>query len=169
MVAFRHEPAQSKTTFILPAQGLAQCSLSTASGLDGCPLVGGILGWMGVLSKVGSWGFFICSPLSPQGRHKCECKSHYVGDGVDCEPEQLPLDRCLQDNGQCHPDANCADLHFQGQCGWGACPMHLSLQAWVRGVCRGQKKDEIKQKLKSPHIIQTTRGRRVDSQMDLEG
>lgn len=23
------------------------------------------------------------------------------------------MDRCLQDNGQCHPDATCADLHFQ--------------------------------------------------------
>uniref|UniRef100_A0A8C5P065 Stabilin 2 n=1 Tax=Jaculus jaculus TaxID=51337 RepID=A0A8C5P065_JACJA len=53
-----------------------------------------------------------CRMTGP-GRHKCECKSHYVGDGLDCEPEQLPLDRCLQDNGMCHPDANCADLHFQ--------------------------------------------------------
>ncbi|EGW09706.1 Stabilin-2 [Cricetulus griseus] len=53
-----------------------------------------------------------CRMTGP-GRHKCECKSHYVGDGLDCEPEQLPLDRCLQDNGQCHPDASCADLHFQ--------------------------------------------------------
>lgn len=38
---------------------------------------------------------------------------------MDCEPEQLPMDRCLQDNGQCHANANCADLHFQGQCGEG--------------------------------------------------
>ncbi|KAL1774739.1 stabilin-2 [Sigmodon hispidus] len=53
-----------------------------------------------------------CRMTGP-GKHKCECKSHYVGDGLDCEPEQLPLDRCLQDNGQCHPDANCVDLHFQ--------------------------------------------------------
>ncbi|GAB1295460.1 Stabilin-2 [Apodemus speciosus] len=53
-----------------------------------------------------------CSMTGP-GKNKCECKSHYVGDGRDCEPEQLPLDRCLQDNGQCHPDASCADLHFQ--------------------------------------------------------
>ncbi|XP_005865310.1 PREDICTED: stabilin-2 [Myotis brandtii] len=53
-----------------------------------------------------------CRMTSP-GRHKCECKSHYVGDGVDCEPEQLPIDRCLQDNGQCHADAHCTDLHFQ--------------------------------------------------------
>ncbi|XP_040843938.1 stabilin-2 [Ochotona curzoniae] len=53
-----------------------------------------------------------CKMTGP-GKHKCECKSHYVGDGVSCEPEKLPLDRCLQDNGQCHADANCADLHFQ--------------------------------------------------------
>uniref|UniRef100_A0A8C6W213 Stabilin-2 n=1 Tax=Nannospalax galili TaxID=1026970 RepID=A0A8C6W213_NANGA len=53
-----------------------------------------------------------CRMTGP-GRHKCKCKTHYVGDGLDCEPEQLPLDRCLQDNGQCHADADCADLHFQ--------------------------------------------------------
>uniref|UniRef100_A0A2K6FQW9 Stabilin-2 n=1 Tax=Propithecus coquereli TaxID=379532 RepID=A0A2K6FQW9_PROCO len=53
-----------------------------------------------------------CKMTGP-GKHKCECKSHYVGDGLDCEPEQLPIDRCLQDNGQCHADADCADLHFQ--------------------------------------------------------
>ncbi|XP_063111536.1 stabilin-2 isoform X2 [Cavia porcellus] len=53
-----------------------------------------------------------CKMTGP-GKRKCKCKSHYVGDGLDCEPEQLPLDRCLQDNGQCHPDADCADLHFQ--------------------------------------------------------
>ncbi|XP_006740287.2 stabilin-2 [Leptonychotes weddellii] len=53
-----------------------------------------------------------CKMTGP-GKHKCECKSHYVGDGMDCEPEQRPIDRCLQDNGQCHADANCADLHFQ--------------------------------------------------------
>uniref|UniRef100_A0A8D1MSS1 Stabilin-2 n=1 Tax=Sus scrofa TaxID=9823 RepID=A0A8D1MSS1_PIG len=53
-----------------------------------------------------------CRMTGP-GKRKCECKSHYVGDGLDCEPEQLPIDRCLQDNGQCHADADCADLHFQ--------------------------------------------------------
>ncbi|MBZ3886037.1 Stabilin-2 [Sciurus carolinensis] len=53
-----------------------------------------------------------CRKTGP-GRRKCECKSHYVGDGLDCQPEQLPLDRCLQDNGQCHADADCTDLHFQ--------------------------------------------------------
>ncbi|XP_036923701.1 stabilin-2 isoform X3 [Sturnira hondurensis] len=54
----------------------------------------------------------ICKMTGPS-KKKCECKSHYVGDGVSCEPEQLPVDRCLQDNGQCHADASCADLHFQ--------------------------------------------------------
>ncbi|XP_058164624.1 stabilin-2 isoform X2 [Dasypus novemcinctus] len=53
-----------------------------------------------------------CKMTGP-GKHRCVCKSHYVGDGLDCEPEQLPIDRCLQDNGQCHADADCADLHFQ--------------------------------------------------------
>ncbi|KAF4022591.1 hypothetical protein G4228_014958, partial [Cervus hanglu yarkandensis] len=53
-----------------------------------------------------------CKMTGP-GKHKCECKSHYVGDGLDCEPEQPPIDRCLQDNGQCHANADCADLHFQ--------------------------------------------------------
>ncbi|XP_072829208.1 stabilin-2 isoform X2 [Vicugna pacos] len=53
-----------------------------------------------------------CQMTGP-GKHKCKCKAHYVGDGLDCEPEQLPLDRCLQDNGQCHANADCADLHFQ--------------------------------------------------------
>ncbi|XP_006888640.1 PREDICTED: stabilin-2 [Elephantulus edwardii] len=54
----------------------------------------------------------ICEMTGP-GKHKCKCKSHYVGDGMDCEPENLPIDRCLQDNGQCHADADCSDLHFQ--------------------------------------------------------
>lgn len=53
-----------------------------------------------------------CTVTGP-GKHKCKCKPHYVGDGLNCEPEQLPVDRCLQDHGQCHTDANCADLHFQ--------------------------------------------------------
>ncbi|XP_064235981.1 stabilin-2 isoform X2 [Aotus nancymaae] len=53
-----------------------------------------------------------CTMTGP-GKHKCQCNSHYVGDGLNCEPEQLPFDRCLQDNGQCHADADCVDLHFQ--------------------------------------------------------
>uniref|UniRef100_A0A8C3XJ35 Stabilin 2 n=1 Tax=Chelydra serpentina TaxID=8475 RepID=A0A8C3XJ35_CHESE len=54
----------------------------------------------------------ICTMTGPDKR-KCECKNNYVGDGLDCTVMQLPVDRCLQDNGQCHADANCADLHFQ--------------------------------------------------------
>ncbi|XP_055972331.1 stabilin-2 isoform X2 [Sorex fumeus] len=53
-----------------------------------------------------------CTMTGP-GKQRCQCKPHYVGDGLDCEPEQLPLDRCLQDHGQCHADADCTDLHFQ--------------------------------------------------------
>lgn len=55
--------------------------------------------------------------LSDQDKRKCECKNNYIGDGLNCSVMQLPLDRCLQDNGQCHPDADCADLHFQGEDG----------------------------------------------------
>uniref|UniRef100_A0A8C3JY96 Stabilin 2 n=1 Tax=Calidris pygmaea TaxID=425635 RepID=A0A8C3JY96_9CHAR len=54
----------------------------------------------------------ICTVIGP-GKRKCECKNNYIGDGLNCSVMQLPLDRCLQDNGQCHPDADCADLHFQ--------------------------------------------------------
>uniref|UniRef100_A0A674K483 Stabilin 2 n=1 Tax=Terrapene triunguis TaxID=2587831 RepID=A0A674K483_9SAUR len=54
----------------------------------------------------------ICIMTGPD-KSKCECKDNYVGDGLDCTVMQLPVDRCLQDNGQCHADANCADLHFQ--------------------------------------------------------
>uniref|UniRef100_A0A8B9FNH0 Stabilin 2 n=1 Tax=Amazona collaria TaxID=241587 RepID=A0A8B9FNH0_9PSIT len=54
----------------------------------------------------------ICTVIGPDKR-KCECKNKYIGDGLNCSVMQLPLDRCLQDNGQCHPDADCVDLHFQ--------------------------------------------------------
>uniref|UniRef100_A0A8D0G926 Stabilin 2 n=1 Tax=Sphenodon punctatus TaxID=8508 RepID=A0A8D0G926_SPHPU len=54
----------------------------------------------------------ICTMTAPDKR-KCECKDNYIGDGIDCSVKQLPIDRCLQDNGQCHADANCADLHYQ--------------------------------------------------------
>ncbi|KAM4676890.1 stabilin-2 [Discoglossus pictus] len=54
----------------------------------------------------------ICTMTGPDKR-KCECKDQYIGDGVDCEEREFPIDRCLQDNGQCHADANCDDLHYQ--------------------------------------------------------
>ncbi|XP_063783853.1 stabilin-2 isoform X1 [Pseudophryne corroboree] len=53
----------------------------------------------------------ICTITGPD-KSKCECKEQYIGDGVNCELKKLPIDRCLQSNGQCHADAVCADLHF---------------------------------------------------------
>ncbi|XP_051974737.1 stabilin-2 [Xyrauchen texanus] len=46
-------------------------------------------------------------------KRKCECKDNYVGDGIACEVKQLLINRCLQDNGQCHSDAQCTDLHYE--------------------------------------------------------
>lgn len=75
---------------------------------------------------------FVCTPIDPcadsdnggchehatckmtaPGKKKCECKTNYIGDGVLCELKELPLDRCAQDNGQCHSDAQCTDLHYE--------------------------------------------------------
>ncbi|XP_016412871.1 stabilin-2-like [Sinocyclocheilus rhinocerous] len=75
---------------------------------------------------------FVCTPVDPcadgensgchehatctmtgAGKRKCECKDNYIGDGIDCEAKQLPVNRCLQDNGQCHSDAQCTDLHYE--------------------------------------------------------
>uniref|UniRef100_A0A3B3T7Y3 Stabilin 2 n=1 Tax=Paramormyrops kingsleyae TaxID=1676925 RepID=A0A3B3T7Y3_9TELE len=53
-----------------------------------------------------------CTMTDP-GKRKCECKSGYIGDGVDCEVRELPINRCALDNGQCHMDAVCTDLHFE--------------------------------------------------------
>lgn len=49
-----------------------------------------------------------------QGKKTCTCKDNYIGDGVTCEVKELPINRCLQDNGLCHQDAKCTDLHFEG-------------------------------------------------------
>jgi len=67
------------------------------------------------VSQVLGLAFFYS--LSDQDKRKCECKNNYIGDGLNCSVMQLPLDRCLQDNGQCHPDADCTDLHYQGEDG----------------------------------------------------
>ncbi|XP_071358845.1 stabilin-2 isoform X1 [Trachinotus anak] len=53
-----------------------------------------------------------CTMTAP-GKKRCTCKDSYVGDGVTCKVKQLPVSRCLQDNGQCHQDAQCTDLHFE--------------------------------------------------------
>uniref|UniRef100_A0A3P9CQP6 Stabilin 2 n=1 Tax=Maylandia zebra TaxID=106582 RepID=A0A3P9CQP6_9CICH len=52
----------------------------------------------------------VCTMTAPR---KCMCKNNYIGDGVTCEVRQLPISRCLQNNGQCHRDAKCTDLHFE--------------------------------------------------------
>ncbi len=49
-----------------------------------------------------------------QGKRKCDCKDNYIGDGIECEVKQLLVNRCLLDNGQCHSDAQCTDLHYEG-------------------------------------------------------
>ncbi|OWK63486.1 Stabilin-1, partial [Lonchura striata] len=53
-----------------------------------------------------------CISTGPNER-RCECKQGYVGDGIQCLEEVVPpTDRCLEDNGQCHREATCTDLHF---------------------------------------------------------
>ncbi|KAM6984714.1 stabilin-2 [Aplochiton taeniatus] len=53
-----------------------------------------------------------CTMTGP-GKKKCSCKDNYVGDGVSCEAKDVLINRCIQDNGQCHQDAQCTDLHFE--------------------------------------------------------
>ncbi|XP_029351188.1 stabilin-2 isoform X1 [Echeneis naucrates] len=53
-----------------------------------------------------------CTMTAP-GKRKCTCKDGYIGDELNCEVKQLPISRCLHDNGQCHQDAHCTDLHFE--------------------------------------------------------
>ncbi|KAM6256750.1 stabilin-1 [Porphyrio hochstetteri] len=53
-----------------------------------------------------------CISTGPNER-RCECKRGYVGDGIQCLEEAVPpTDRCLDNNGQCHREAICTDLHF---------------------------------------------------------
>lgn len=65
-----------------------------------------------------------------QGKRKCECKDNYIGDGIDCEAKQLPVNRCLQDNGQCHSDAQCTDLHYEGMFFMCTIAMAQNLKKW---------------------------------------
>ncbi|XP_053324949.1 stabilin-1 [Spea bombifrons] len=54
-----------------------------------------------------------CIYTGPNTR-RCECHEGFVGNGVQCLEKAIPpADRCLQNNGDCHPVATCADLHFQ--------------------------------------------------------
>ncbi|XP_060621848.2 stabilin-1 [Anolis sagrei] len=53
-----------------------------------------------------------CIRTGPNSR-RCECKPGFVGNGVQCLEEAIPpTDRCLEENGQCHTEAICTDLHF---------------------------------------------------------
>ena len=54
--------------------------------------------------------------LSFQNERGCQCNTGYVGDGLQClEKAVPPTDRCLEDNGGCHPKASCKDLHFHSK------------------------------------------------------
>ncbi|KAM4651970.1 stabilin-1 [Discoglossus pictus] len=54
-----------------------------------------------------------CINVGPNIR-RCECHEGYVGNGVQCLEKAIPpTDRCLEQNGGCHPVAECADLHYQ--------------------------------------------------------
>lgn len=56
--------------------------------------------------------FASCSFTGPNER-ECECLPGFVGNGVQClEKVQPPVDRCLENNGDCDPVAKCKDLHF---------------------------------------------------------
>uniref|UniRef100_H3AR94 Stabilin 2 n=1 Tax=Latimeria chalumnae TaxID=7897 RepID=H3AR94_LATCH len=53
-----------------------------------------------------------CTMTGPNKR-RCECKANYIGDGVNCIVTEQLINRCLQDNGHCHSDADCTDLHYE--------------------------------------------------------
>ncbi|XP_077459834.1 stabilin-1 isoform X3 [Stigmatopora argus] len=56
--------------------------------------------------------FAKCKFTGPNER-ECECLPGYVGNGVQCLEQVVPpVDRCLEDNGGCHPVASCKDLHY---------------------------------------------------------
>uniref|UniRef100_UPI00398F750A stabilin-2-like n=1 Tax=Pristiophorus japonicus TaxID=55135 RepID=UPI00398F750A len=54
----------------------------------------------------------ICT-VTGANKRQCTCKDNYIGDGINCTVKELLVNRCFQDNGKCHADANCADLHFE--------------------------------------------------------
>ncbi|XP_044205816.1 stabilin-1 [Thunnus albacares] len=56
--------------------------------------------------------FATCKFTGPNER-ECECLPGYVGNGVQClEKVVPPVDRCLENNGDCDPVATCKDLHY---------------------------------------------------------
>lgn len=55
--------------------------------------------------------YFLC-----QNERSCQCLQGYVGNGIQClEKVVPPVDRCLEDNGGCDPEASCKDLHFHSK------------------------------------------------------
>ncbi|KAI3369756.1 hypothetical protein L3Q82_024579, partial [Scortum barcoo] len=58
--------------------------------------------------------FATCKFTGPNER-ECECLPGYVGNGVQCMEKVVPpVDRCLENNGDCDPAATCKDLHYHG-------------------------------------------------------
>lgn len=56
-----------------------------------------------------------CINTGPNQR-RCECKDGYIGNGVQCLEKAIPpIDRCLEMNGNCHPEATCTDLHYEDE------------------------------------------------------
>ncbi|KAM7421982.1 hypothetical protein PAMA_010184 [Pampus argenteus] len=56
--------------------------------------------------------FAICMFTGPNER-ECECLPGYIGNGLQClEKVVPPVDRCLENNGDCDPVASCKDLHY---------------------------------------------------------
>ncbi|XP_019952412.2 stabilin-1 [Paralichthys olivaceus] len=56
--------------------------------------------------------FASCKFTGPNKRD-CECLPGYVGNGVQCLEKLVPpVDRCLENNGDCDPVASCKDLHY---------------------------------------------------------
>ncbi|XP_044156394.1 stabilin-1 [Bufo gargarizans] len=54
-----------------------------------------------------------CIYTGPKTR-RCECHEGYVGNGVQCLEKAIPpVDRCLEQNGECDSLATCSDLHFE--------------------------------------------------------
>ncbi|XP_041446960.1 stabilin-1-like [Xenopus laevis] len=54
-----------------------------------------------------------CINMGPNIR-TCQCHDGYVGNGIQCLEKAIPpVDRCLEQNGNCHSLAACTDLHYQ--------------------------------------------------------
>uniref|UniRef100_A0A673VS04 Stabilin 1 n=1 Tax=Salmo trutta TaxID=8032 RepID=A0A673VS04_SALTR len=69
--------------------------------------------------------FATCLFTGPNER-QCECLDGYVGNGLQCLEKLVPpVDRCLEENGGCDPQATCKDLHYHSNTA-GVFPMRSS-------------------------------------------